>query len=121
MKFVQHSIDVSHKALLAHSSGVIDAIADWCDALRGGLHLRDAFAGLAAGLRAEAGMLVRTSLSDFRPARIAVWDRNGADRAYSLNKSFADGFFGNAIARPRSASLWLASEAAGDPDRKSVV
>lgn len=110
MTNVLHSGYVSRSVSISHQSGMIDAITDWCDALRGGMPLAEAFAGLIAGLRAEAGMLVRTSLSDFRPARIAVWDRNGAHCAHALSKSFADGFFGSSIARPRAASLWLASE-----------
>ena len=110
MNIVQHSEDVARNGALTYQSGIIDAIADWCDALRGGLRLEDAFAGLAAGLGADSGMLVRTSLSDFRPARIAIWDCKGADCARLLGTSFADGFFGSAIARPRAASLWLASE-----------
>lgn len=111
---IQSNKDFSRPIAAARHSGLIDSIADWSDALRGGLRLQDAFAGLAAGLRAEAGMLVRTSLSDFRPARIAVWDRHGGERAYPLGKSFADEFFGSAFARPRSASLWLASELVRD-------
>lgn len=114
MSSVQGAFNASRDISLVHSHPTIDAIADWCDSLRGGLRLQDAFAGLAAGFRAEAGMLVRTALSDFRPARIAIWDRNGADSAYPLKRSFADGYFGSAMARPRSASLWLASEALGD-------
>lgn len=114
MNRVQQFGDASRNMMLAHQSNTIDAIADWSDALRGGLRLQDAFAGLAAGLRAEAGMLVRTSLSDFRPARIAVWDRAGAQCAYPLNTSFADGQFGSAMSRPRPATLWLASDLVGD-------
>lgn len=113
---IQSNKDFSRPISAARHSGLIDSIADWSDALRGGLRLQDAFAGLAAGIRAEAGMLVRTSLSDFRPARIAVWDRHGGERAYPLGKSFADGFFGSAFARPRSASLWLSADLARDHD-----
>src|SRR5690606_18852184 len=92
-------------------ASVVEAIADWCDALHGDLPLEDAFAALAAGLGAEAGMLVRTHFSDFRPMRIAVWDRNGARSASPLATSFADGRFGPHIARPRAASVWLHSHA----------
>ncbi|MCA0272122.1 MAG: helix-turn-helix transcriptional regulator [Proteobacteria bacterium] len=106
----QNNKDFSRPFAVARHSGLIDSIADWSDALRGGIRLQDAFAGLAAGLRAEAGMLVRTALSDFRPARVAIWDRHGGERADPLGKSFADGVFGSAFARPRPASLWLFSE-----------
>lgn len=97
-------------------SSVIEAIADWCDALHGDLALQDAFAALATGLGAEAGMLVRTHLSDYRPIRIAIWD-NQAERSSSpLKASFADGHFGPHLARPRPASVWLASMHDGDGD-----
>ena len=110
MSIAQNSSKSSRSLNLSHSGGMIDAIADWCDALRGGLRLQDAFAGLAAGLRADAGMLVRTALSDFRPSRIAIWDRSGTDFRYPLSRSFADSYFGSAIARPRTASLWRKSD-----------
>ncbi|MCB2114783.1 MAG: helix-turn-helix transcriptional regulator [Rhodobacteraceae bacterium] len=84
-------------------------MADWSDALRGGLALQDAFAGLVAGLGAEAGMLVRTALSDFRPSRVATWDRLSQHSPWPLAKSFADGTFGSAFVRPKPASLWLAT------------
>ena len=97
-------------------ASVVEAIADWCDALHGDLPLEDAFAALAAGLGAEAGMLVRTHFSDFRPMRIALWDRNGARSPSPLAASFADGRFGPHIARPRAASVWLHSYADGADD-----
>lgn len=88
---------------------VVEAIADWCDALHGDLALEEAFAVLAAGLGAEAGMLVRTSFSDFQPMRVAVWDRTGARSASPLAVSFADARFGCHIARPRTGTVWLSS------------
>lgn len=99
-------------------ANVIEAIADWCDALHGDLPLQDAFAALAAGLGAEAGMLVRTQFSDFRPMRVAVWDRAGGRNPSPLSASYADGHFGPPIARPRAASVWLSSsdDDAGDRD-----
>lgn len=99
-------------------ANVIEAIADWCDALHGDLPLQDAFAALAAGLGAEAGMLVRTQFSDFRPMRVAVWDRAGGRNPSPLSVSYADGHFGPPIARPRAASVWLSSsdDDAGDRD-----
>ncbi len=97
-------------------SNVVEAIADWCDALHGDLALPDAFAALATGLGAEAGMLVRTHLSDFRPVRIGVWDRLAERSSAPLKLSFADGHFGRHLARPRPASVWLASTHEGNGD-----
>jgi len=90
-------------------ASVVEAIADWCDALHGELGLEEAFSALAAGLGAEAGMLVRTNFNDFRPMRVAVWDRTGARSVSPLTVSFADGRFGCHIARPRTGCVWLAS------------
>lgn len=97
---------------------VIEAIADWCDALHGDIALQDAFAALATGLGASAAMLVRTHLNDLRPIRIAIWDPVGTRSSMPLKVSFADGHFGRHLARPRPASVWLASthESDGDAD-----
>ncbi|TGD45332.1 LuxR family transcriptional regulator [Pseudotabrizicola sediminis] len=99
-------------------SKVIEAIADWCDALHGDLSLKDAFGALANGLGASAGMLVRTHLSDLRPIRIAVWDQLDTRSCLPLRVSYADGYFGRHLARPRPASVWLASahDSEGDAD-----
>lgn len=97
-------------------ANVIEAIADWCDALHGDLALEDAFTALATGLGAEAGLLVRTHMNDFRPIRIAVWDRLGTRSSSPLKTSFADGRFGPHMARPRPATIWLASQHDGDGD-----
>ena len=99
---------------LASSAGpvridIIEAIADWCDALHGGLLLQDGFARLVAGLGASAGMLVRTHLADWRPVRVAIADPEGAATDAALIRSHADGCFGPDILRPRSASVWIGS------------
>ncbi|MCU9847846.1 helix-turn-helix transcriptional regulator [Defluviimonas sp. WL0024] len=99
----------------AVQTDVVDAIADWCEALHGSLPLQEAFAHFAIGLGAEAGMLVRTHVSDFRPVRVAMWDRRADNTIAPLRTSFADSFFGPAIARPKVASIWLASDHNDDP------
>lgn len=100
-------------------SDVIEAIADWCEALHGGLSLQDAFAHLVCGLGAEAGMLVRTHLNDFRPTRIAIHDCRPDAGAHQLKATFADGHFGPHLTKPRTATVWLGSahegEAGADP------
>ncbi len=102
-------------------ANVIEAIADWCGALHGDLPLQDAFAAFAAGVGAEAGMLVRTHFSDFRPMRVAVWDRAGARSPSPLPASYADGHFGPPIARPRAASVWLSSLGDNSEDRDPAL
>ncbi|MCV2870880.1 helix-turn-helix transcriptional regulator [Defluviimonas sp. WL0050] len=106
--FVQNG---EFRAIAAGSfeTGIIEAMAEWCDALHGGTSLEDAFAHLAIGFGAEAALLVRTNMTDFRPTRIAVWDRRSASTSSPLTSSFADGCFGRPLARPRPGSIWLAS------------
>lgn len=86
---------------------IIEAIADWCDALHGGLVLQDAFARLVTGLGAAAGMLVRTHLADLRPIRVAIADPGGAGAPQI--RSHADACFGPHLTRPRPASVWIGS------------
>ena len=93
---------------------VIEAIADWCEALHGGLSLQDAFAHLVRGLGAEAGILVRTHLNEFRPIRIAIHDCKPDAGAHQLRAAFADGHFGPHMTRPRTATVWLGSAHVGE-------
>ncbi|PKP73555.1 MAG: helix-turn-helix transcriptional regulator [Alphaproteobacteria bacterium HGW-Alphaproteobacteria-6] len=88
---------------------MIEAIADWCDALHGGLVLQDAFARLVAGLGAAAGMLVRTHLADMRPIRVATADPDGAAADLLPVQPQADAVFGAHLTRARVASVWVAS------------
>ncbi len=88
---------------------VIEAIADWCEALYGDMSLQDAFACLVRGLGAEAGMLVRTYLNEFRPIRVAIHDCKPDCDGHSLKTTYADGYFGPHLAKPRAASVWLGS------------
>ena len=93
---------------------IIEAIADWCEALHGGLSLQDAFAHLVRGLGAEAGMLVRTHLNEFRPIRIAIQDCRLGTGVHQLKTSFADGHFGPHLTKPRPATVWLGSAHVGE-------
>jgi DNA-binding CsgD family transcriptional regulator len=88
---------------------IIEATADWIDALQGGMSFRDALESLVVGLGAEAGMLVRTDAAVGRAIALATVDRRQATSTCPLAASFADGCFGPAIQRPRAASLWLVS------------
>lgn len=104
----------------AVSVGAMQAIVTWCEALNGTVPLQTALAELVAGLGAEAGMIVRTQLSDLRPTRIATCDLAGQRHAVRpLQRSFADSFFGPMMLRARPATIWQASvhadDATGDP------
>ena len=93
---------------------VIEAIADWCEALHGGLSLQEAFAHLVSGLGADAGMLVRTHLNECRSTRIAMHDCRPDPGAHPLKTTFADGHFGPHLKKPRTATVWLGSAHEGE-------
>lgn len=97
-------------------TNIIEATADWCDALQGGMSLRDALESLVVGLGAEAGMLVRTDASVGRTMAVATIDRRQATSPCPLAASFADGCFGRPFERPRAASLWLVSAMRDETD-----
>lgn len=94
---------------------LVDAIANWCEALNGSVSLQQAVACLVRELGAEAGMLVRTHRSDGRPVAVALHDERGERSQRPLRRSFADGHFGAAMRVPRTASIWLGTTQA-DPD-----
>jgi DNA-binding CsgD family transcriptional regulator len=101
-------------------TSVIEAIADWCDALHREMPLQEAFAGLVRALGAEAGMIVRTRLNDFLPVRIVVHD-DRSRTVHPLKASFADDYFGPHLVRPRAATVWLGSTHSDERSAKDAV
>ena len=102
------------------SSVAMHSIVTWCEALYGAVSLQVALSSLVAGLCAEAAVIVRTSMKDLRPVRIATCDpASDSRRVRPLTRSFADAFFGTSILRPQPATIWLATahgdDATGDP------
>jgi DNA-binding CsgD family transcriptional regulator len=105
-------LDSDHTATL---SGLIDVVAEWVEALQGNASMPDAFARLITELGADAALLVRTHLKDMRVVRVHSCDPLGARFGITLDTSFADGCFGQAIMKPRPATVWISSShAAGD-------
>lgn len=97
------------------ATGLVDGVANWCEALSGSVSLQVALTRLMRAVGAEAGMLVRTHRSDCRPVAIATHDLRANTVERPLRVSFADGFFGPAMQVPRSASIWLGSAQANEP------
>lgn len=101
------------------SSMAMHAIVSWCEALSGAVSLQTALTELAAGLGAEAGVIVRTQMSDQRPVRIALCDLARGTPTRPLQRCFADAYFGPLIYRARAATVWQAQahadDATGDP------
>lgn len=95
-------------------SDVVEAIADWCEALHGDMPLEKAFSGLVCGLGADTGMIVRTHLNEFHPIRVIIYDRKSETGCQPLKSTFADGYFGPHMVTPRTASVWLASAHVGE-------
>lgn len=101
------------------ATGLVDGVANWCEALNGGVSLQTALTRLLRAVGAEAGMLVRTHRSDFRPIAIASHDMRANAVERPLRMSFADGFFGPPMQVPRSASIWLGSAQANEAGQES--
>lgn len=100
-------------------SSAMHAIVSWCEALHGTVSLPSALAELVSGLGAEAGVIVRTQMNDQRPVRIAICDLARGTQHRSLQRTFADAYFGPLIHRARSATVWQArahaDDSTGDP------
>lgn len=90
-------------------AGIVDAIADWCEALHGNVPLADAVAQLVRGLGAEAGMLVRTNLNECRSVQVARFDERDTKSSQPLSSNFGDELFGSLLKKSRPATVWLAS------------
>jgi DNA-binding NarL/FixJ family response regulator len=88
---------------------VVEAIADWCEALHGNVSLNEAVAQLVGGLGAEAGVLVRTNLSENRSIRVALYDKLASSSSLPLEHSFGDELFGPLLKKTRPATIWMAS------------
>ncbi|MFZ1725993.1 MAG: hypothetical protein WBO29_07835 [Albidovulum sp.] len=100
------------------NSDVINAIADWCNALHGDNSFESAFANLVCGLGAEAGLLARTNLNERHPSRVTVYDKKMKTDCHPLRLTFADSCFGEHMFKPRTASVWLASTLTGEKNAK---
>lgn len=98
------------------ASGLIDGVANWCEALAGGVSLQAALTRLLRAVHAEAGMLVRTHRTDARPVAIATHDTRSQLVERPLRVSYADSFFGTPMLTPRNASIWQGSVLANDAD-----
>ncbi|MGP3698080.1 helix-turn-helix transcriptional regulator [Rhodobacter sp. NSM] len=92
---------------------VVDAMTDFCEALRGRQSLAEALAQLVRSVGAECGMIVR-SLADGTQQRVAMHDERRGAPVRPLVLSYGEGQFGDAFRRASAGSLWLGSSAEGD-------
>lgn len=90
-------------------SRIVDGVANWCEALNGSVSLQRGLIMLIRAVGADAGMIVRTHRSDFRPVAVASHDVRVNSVERPLRMSFADGYFGTPMRAPRSASVWVGS------------
>mgnify|MGYP003525558403 FL=1 len=96
-----------HFPLPTSRTDIVEAVANWCEALAGNLEIDEALAGLVRGVGAEAGMLVRTQAGG--TVKVAVHDRLARSVARPLCRSFAEGEFGENLSRSRGGAIWFAS------------
>ena len=102
---------------MADPAGLIDAVANWSEALHGNSPFDQAFAGLVRGLGAEAGIIVRTYPGRPFPQVVALHDERADDgAARPLRGSFAANLFGAYLQTARPATVWLASQHADESD-----
>lgn len=107
---------------LADPAGLIEAVAGWSEALHGNTSLEDAFACLARGLGAEAGVIVRTCPGRPFPQIVALHDEKAGDgHSRALRGSFAANLFGGYLQSARPATLWLASQHADESDAAADI
>jgi DNA-binding CsgD family transcriptional regulator len=109
-----------HDGTLPGDRRVLGALVSWCEALNGAISLNQALEELAAGLGAEAAMIVRTQMADQRPVAIATCDRVETRKVIRpLNRSFGQSYFGRSLMGAREATIWVATQhaedAAGNP------
>ena len=96
---------------------LLEAVADWCSCLQGGLPLRSALKRLADGLGARAVCLSRHSREAGGSARAVIFNAPSLKRAdMQVSRSFAHCVLGRYVGRTRPASVWFSSSNDADED-----
>ena len=98
-------------------TGLIEAIASWCDCLQGRLPLLTALKHLAEGLDARAVCLSRHAREPGAAARAVTYNVPALTRpGLEVTRSYARCVLGRNVDRPRLASVWFSSVAEGHDD-----
>ena len=100
-----------------HESGLIEAIAGWCECLQGRQPLLSALKQIAEGLGARAVSLSRHPREPGGAVRAVIYNAPALARpGLEVTRSFADCVLGRYVDRPRPASVWFASLTEGQDD-----
>jgi DNA-binding CsgD family transcriptional regulator len=91
-----------------HESGLIEAIAAWCECLQGRRPLLSALQALAEGLDARAVTLSRQARAPGGGARAVIYNAP-ARPDHEVTRSYAQCVLGRYVDRPRPASVWFSS------------
>ncbi|EYD76717.1 transcriptional regulator, LuxR family [Rubellimicrobium mesophilum DSM 19309] len=98
-------------------SGLIAAIASWCECLQGRQPLLAALKHLAEGLDARAICLSRHSREAGGSVRSVIYNLPSSVRpSVEVTRSYADCVLGRYVDRPRPASVWFSSFTEGNDD-----
>lgn len=112
----------AHPAGGLAESGLIEAIASWCECLQGRLPLMTALKQLAEGLGARAVCLSRHSREPGGGVRAVIYNVPSAARSsLEVTRSYAHCVLGRYVDRPRPASVWFASLVEGQDDPALAV
>lgn len=88
---------------------VVDALADWDEAMQGRMPLAEGLARLCRAVGAECGLIARVQPGAERPLRIAVHDERRGEPVRPLIASLADDHFAAALQEARTGSLLLSA------------
>lgn len=112
---IEHS--AAHGVGSLPESGLIEAIASWCECLQGRLPLVSALKQLADGLDARAVCLSRHPREPGGGARAVTYNVPALTRpGLDVTRSYAHCVLGRYVDRPRPASVWFSSLTEGHDD-----
>ena len=113
--------DITRSTMLtgqaAGETGMIGAVAQWCECLHGHAPMRKALKKLTDGIAAEAVVLTRLPRDDDAQPKVVVYDTL-IDRkdVRSLDRSFARSVLGAYVGKTKAGTIWLSSYLGDDAD-----
>ena len=101
----------------AGETGMIGAVAQWCECLHGHAPMRNALKKLAEGIAAEAVVLTRLPRDDAAQPKVVVHDAlAGRKDARPVERSYARCVLGAYVGKSKAGTIWLSSYMGDDVD-----
>ena len=105
------SIDRAARSAGPEMIDLIEGVADWAVALKGGLPIKTGLGRLRKAFGAEAAVLSRVSATDGTPSGLIIDDKEtGSGRGIRIERSFANAVLGRYLLKPRVGSLWFSDQ-----------